>query len=150
EAEQYQEEPECGDRLDQWLSGREGRPEDAAVEQGGHTAEEDAHEERDDLWHAPLQQRRTDQGTHGAYGAVGEVEHAGGAVEDDETDTRHGEHPPQGQAEDQVRLDRLQVRHRSACHPLLSPSDCSLARMASSGLLGMAAIEKQGSIWTML
>ena len=92
--------------------GGERRPEDEAVDEGGAPAERDAGEVRHPFVDADVEQRPRDQRAHGADGPVGEVEHAGGPVEDHEAHAGHGEHPAEGQAEHEERLERLEVRHR--------------------------------------
>ena len=52
-----------------------------------------------------------DQGAHGADRAEGQVQHAGGPVENHHPDPGQGVHPAQGQAGDDERLEVLPARH---------------------------------------
>ena len=102
-----------------------------------------------------VEQRPGDQGAHRPDRAVGEVQHAGRPVEDDEADTGHGEHAAERQAEHEERLeikpstrassrsgigssghpDRLDVGHWLRCSAR-APS--SFARICSSGFWARA------------
>ena len=117
--EEHEREAKRGDGLDERAAPGQGRPEEHAVAERHHAAEQDARNPANPAGVARLDDGVRDEGPHRPDRAEREVEYPGGAVEDDQPDPGEGIEPAQGQAGHDVGLKFCPARHVTVSVPWL-------------------------------